>query len=233
MRIYTICQRCAQHILYDGPDDTGYTFCASRGDDYRAQLERKFLAAVESGDDTEVARVEELIVRMDTAAPRLAEAALLYSQWGWPVFPLRPGGKEPMTRHGFKEASTDEATVRAWWSNTPRANIGVPTGQLFDVLDVDVNHGAARVWPDLRDSDAMPTAHGIALTQSGGLHVFLLPSGGGNSAGMGDLPGIDYRGRGGYVVLAPSVMADGNRYQWTVKPSPMLRDTAPAIEVAA
>ena len=33
--------------------------------------------------------------------------ALAYASRGWPVFPCQPGTKEPATRHGFHDASTD------------------------------------------------------------------------------------------------------------------------------
>jgi hypothetical protein len=89
------------------------------------------------------------------------EAALAYAHTlGWAVFPLHhidaPGhcscpkgndcdqaGKHPRTPQGFKDASTEAATIRHWWSQWPQANIGVATGPAsgFDVLDVDPRHG--------------------------------------------------------------------------------------------
>jgi len=40
--------------------------------------------------------------------------ALGYARHGWPVFPCMPGSKEPATRHGFKDASTDPDRITAW-----------------------------------------------------------------------------------------------------------------------
>lgn len=57
---------------------------------------------------------------------------------GWYVFPCKPESKEPMTTHGDKDASNDEAQVRAWWTRTPNANIAIatrPSG--LTVVDVD------------------------------------------------------------------------------------------------
>jgi hypothetical protein len=55
----------------------------------------------------------------------LSQAALHYAQdKHWPTFPLKPGGKEPLiprsqAGNGVHDATTDEATIRAWWANIP------------------------------------------------------------------------------------------------------------------
>jgi Bifunctional DNA primase/polymerase, N-terminal len=41
--------------------------------------------------------------------------ALDYAAQGRAVFPCRPGTKEPATRRGFKDATTNPATIRRWW----------------------------------------------------------------------------------------------------------------------
>jgi hypothetical protein len=43
----------------------------------------------------------------------LLQAALEYAHRGWPVFPCDKG-KRPLTKHGFKDATTDENQIRAW-----------------------------------------------------------------------------------------------------------------------
>lgn len=62
------------------------------------------------------------------AIPNLKEQALAYAGHGVPVFPCIPGGKAPLTRNGFHDASTDRSLVAAWWSMNPNANIATPTG---------------------------------------------------------------------------------------------------------
>ncbi|HUY45496.1 MAG TPA: bifunctional DNA primase/polymerase [Streptosporangiaceae bacterium] len=54
--------------------------------------------------------------------------ALAYASHGWPVFPCQPGGKEPATRHGFRDATTDPGQVRRWWERLPAANLAIATG---------------------------------------------------------------------------------------------------------
>jgi Bifunctional DNA primase/polymerase, N-terminal len=42
--------------------------------------------------------------------------AFAYARHGWPVFPCLPGQKIPATRHGFRDATTDEQQITAWFS---------------------------------------------------------------------------------------------------------------------
>lgn len=72
----------------------------------------------------------------------LREAALLYASKGWAVFPLQPRGKEPLTAHGFKDATTEAHQVEAWWDMWPDANVGLACGASgFFVIDVDIRNG--------------------------------------------------------------------------------------------
>jgi hypothetical protein len=189
---------------------------------YQTELEDEFIAAVKAENWTLATQLEIRLNALDDRPPRMLAAALAYAAWGWPVFPLKPRSKEPATRNGFKDATTDVGTISAWWQRIPDANVGLPTGHRFDVLDVDFVHGAGTVWSTLRDSPDMPTAHGIGSTANMGLHVLLLPTGAGNSARVFDLDGIDYRGKGGYIVAPPSILDGAKRWAWSVKPSPVI-----------
>ena len=82
----------------------------------------------------------------------LLEVALDSVRRGWYVFPCWPKSKKPMTAHGFKDATLDEATIRAWWESTPHANPAISTGP-SKLLVVDNDHGLAsmdeaRAWMD-------------------------------------------------------------------------------------
>ena len=74
------------------------------------------------------------------------EKALDLARRGVPVFPCKVADKTPYTTHGFKDASTDPARIRRWWSRWPDALIGVPTGIKFVVVDVDLQHREAQQW---------------------------------------------------------------------------------------
>lgn len=145
------------------------------------------------------------------ALGEIRDAALQYIEREWPVFPVEPRGKKPLTTHGFKDASTNEDQVRAWWKRWPHANIGCPTGATtFDVVDVDGADG-------IRSLERLVAKHGelplgpTQVTGSGGRH--LLFAGGTLPTSARRLPGLDTRGAGGYVVMAPSVHRSGRSYE--------------------
>ena len=137
-------------------------------------------------------------------------AALWYAEHGLPVFPLTPGSKVPYPRsHGLGDATTVEARVRAMFADRPTANLAIATGVLVDVIDFDgpEAHAAWGLrWPTWDDAGITPLAT-VSTPRPGGLHVYVAATGGGNRAGM--VPGVDYRGLGGYVVVPPSVTPAG------------------------
>ncbi|WP_234905261.1 bifunctional DNA primase/polymerase [Rhizobium rhizogenes] len=164
------------------------------------------------------------------------DVAFHYVSTGWPVFPCRPAAedvpdpntgeietkkeKTPYTSNGLKGATRYERIVRRWWSDTPQAMIGVPTGAPIGawVLDIDVppDHEDGRIW-----LAAMEELHGplpetrTATTASGGKHYFWRHVDGvRNRAGKSLGLGVDTRGDGGFIIAPGSVMLDGRGYEW-------------------
>jgi hypothetical protein len=133
-------------------------------------------------------------------------AALRYASAGWPVFPCEPEAKTPATSHGFKDATTDPAAIRAWWRGTPY-NVAIATGAPGpDVLDVDVKPGGSG-FPAFRRLKAAGLLAGAAAyvqTRNDGLHVYFR----GTCQGSHTWPAlhIDLRAAGGYVLAPPSVV---------------------------
>jgi Bifunctional DNA primase/polymerase, N-terminal/Primase C terminal 1 (PriCT-1) len=117
---------------------------------------------------------------------------------GRPVFPCAPD-KRPLTRRGFKDATTDPGKVNAFWNHHRGAKIGMPTGKRSGVFVVDVDRLEA--LGELPEE--LPKTRKVS-TPSGGLHYsFNYVEGITNRTGA--LPdGIDIRGEGGYVILPPS-----------------------------
>ena len=52
--------------------------------------------------------------------------------------------KKPYTKHGFKDATLNPSLIRHWWTQWPDALIGVPTGERFVVVDVDLQRRPLR-----------------------------------------------------------------------------------------
>jgi hypothetical protein len=222
---YTTCRGCGG--LLRVTDDLDYHNGEPPCDPKRTKAERlalEWLAAVRAGDDGVAEGLEAQIVELDSRPPRLLDAALTYAGWGWPVFPLKARAKTPATRHGFKDATTDPDRIREWWERHPDSNIGLPTGHAFDVIDVDVPDGPLSL-PELHAAD--DEIHGHVATSSGGLHYYVTPRDRPNGARI--MPGIDYRGMGGYVVAPPSTLGErGRSWSWVYKPSPSIKGQAPA-----
>ncbi|MFT4264107.1 MAG: bifunctional DNA primase/polymerase [Nocardioides sp.] len=143
------------------------------------------------------------------AAPDLASAAELLGAAGIPVLPCVPGGKRPLTTHGFHEASADRRVIESWWRRHPEANIGVPTGTAggVDVVDVDIHRSGSgfEAIQQARRAGLIDGWAWMVRTPSGGLHAYFLRT--------DDLPQrswqlpskhIDFRGDGGYIIVPPS-----------------------------
>ncbi|MEK7750865.1 MAG: bifunctional DNA primase/polymerase [Acidobacteriota bacterium] len=150
----------------------------------------------------------------------LAAAALWYAEHGIPVFPCKPRGKEPLTSHGFKDATTDQARIAEWWGRCPNANIGVPTGSASELLvwDVDPRNGGETSLKSLAEEHGQFPSTAQQTTGGGGRHfVFRHP--GGIRCGV-LAAGIDLKADGGYIVVAPSIHPNGKTYQWDAPQGP-------------
>lgn len=170
----------------------------------------------------------------------LLTAALAYARHGIPVLPVHTPatdgscscgrrtcdrvGKHPRLRHGLTEASTDETRIVRWWSRWPDANIGLRTGVVMDVADVDSADG----WHGLQHllDGALPDGPSVR-TGGGGWHFWFRPTGYGNRVGL--LPGLDWRGAGGYVVAPPSVHLSRIDYRWLARPTDDPLPVVPAV----
>jgi len=156
---------------------------------------------------------------LDPAEP-MVEHALAYAERGWPVFPCNLN-KHPLTRNGFKDASTDPTQIRAWWTQWPKAMIGVPMGRTSGVFALDPDVPEKPGEPDgFARWQALLAEHGAVHTHShespsGGLHVLFRwdekrPVS--NKEGLLKGSGINVRGEGGYIIVPPSQRADGRAY---------------------
>lgn len=187
----------------------------------------------------------------ESPQPNLLPAALAYvNRLRWPVFPVhgvidgrctcgkadcsRPG-KHPigsLAPRGLLDASADPAKVGDWWRSAPYANIGVPTGEAsgLAVLDVDLCKNGFDGLHDLQQRYGTLPETVMAITGSGGYHYLFAHPGGGakikNSVrALGE--GLDVRGDGGYIIVAPSSHISGRRYEWEASCRPTEAPLAP------
>ncbi len=162
----------------------------------------------------------------------LYQMAFAYAGRSLPVLPLKSGGKMPLTEHGLNDASTRSQDVTDWWTVKWRgANIGLAIPEGFVVFDVDPRNGGS-----LDMLGEIPKTV-MARTGGGGWHVWFRVSPDVKLRGKTDLPGIDVRKKGNYVVVAPSKHESGGTYEWVHKvrriPSPTLRAPDLLVETAS
>ncbi|MFC6697254.1 bifunctional DNA primase/polymerase [Nocardioides daphniae] len=164
-----------------------------------------------------ISRWDPMLPVQLSEAPDLVTASTMLASRDIPVFPCVAGGKQPLTRHGFHDASADLATVHEWWSRWPDANIGMPTGIAsgVDVVDIDV-HAGGNGFDSFERARGEGLAEGwawLVRTPSGGVHASYLRDTSADAAATSlteqrswQAPSrhIDFRGDGGYVVVPPS-----------------------------
>lgn len=152
----------------------------------------------------------------------MLDAALHYAERGYAVFPCSPGSKMPFKgSNGSKDATTDEAQIRAWWTASPMANVAIATGRASGIYVVDIDAESDPIMARLPQT-------WIARTRGGGWHyVYRLPDGvtlpnsaketkdpaerSADARNLGE--NIDTRGEGGYILVFPSVVG-GKGYAW-------------------
>jgi hypothetical protein len=148
-------------------------------------------------------------------ANTLYRAAQSLIRSGQPVFPCRSKGekaKTPMTKHGLHDATLDLGKVKNWWRTHRDAAIGIPTGIVWDVLDVDVKDDRdGRVHlPYLHRLGLLNGCQRVARTPSGGWHLYFKTAPGLTNKARATL-GLDVRAKGGYVLAPPSFVDDGDQ----------------------
>jgi len=153
----------------------------------------------------------------------MLDAALFYASKGIAVFPCwhvsgtrcgcgNPGckspGKHPLLPHGLKGATTDPAVIKHWWGGCggPEPNIGGVCGPSFTIIDEDEPGALLASGLDIPNGPAQKTGRGQHFIFQ--VNGYEIPN------RVRFAPGLDVRGTGGYVLLAPSLHVSGARYAW-------------------
>ena len=152
------------------------------------------------------------------------DAAIDYASKGMAVFPIKPKGKQPITKKGVHDATTNFDTIKKWWTKHPSANIGIACGEVSGyllVVDVDEKEngvsGADSLSEWERSNGDLPETV-RSITGRGGSHLFYRLKGETGKNKVNLLEGVDIRSDGGYIVAPPSIHPNGNSYEWEYDP---------------
>jgi hypothetical protein len=138
--------------------------------------------------------------------------AKFYLAQGFSIIPLLP--KEKIPAVPWKEYQTIKPAMDklSEWFSDGKNNIGIVTGEISGVVVVDLDSGAAQTFAKKNgfpDTPSVRTGKGCHLYYKypEGIEVR-------NFQKRDDLPDIDLRGNGGYVVAPPSIHPSGSVYEW-------------------
>jgi hypothetical protein len=141
-------------------------------------------------------------------------AALSYAEKGYLVFPCKPKSKEPATKNGFYDATTDEEAIREWWARNPNYNVAIRTGKESSLVVLDVDEGGEQTLKD----NGWNAAATVTIKTGKGFHHYYNHPGGNISTKVRLAEGIDVKAEGGYVLAPPSVHPNGTAYEWIIGP---------------
>ena len=149
----------------------------------------------------------------DPYCQAVLESALALATKGISVFPLKYRSKEPDTRRGFYDASSNPATIKRWFGGSYRRNLAARTGKVSGLWVFDADN--------LDSLKALEVQHGplpvtLQSQSARGLHFWfrappIIPL----QSSTGRIgPGLDAKGENGYVVAPSSIHPDGPAYRW-------------------
>jgi hypothetical protein len=166
------------------------------------------------------------------SAPELYSAIKKLVDLGQPVFPCKVTGqkaKAPLTRNGLHDATLDLELIKRWWRAKGDSAIGIPTGILWDVLDVDIKESAdgRRHLPFLTRLGLLNGCQKVVQSPSGGWHLYFTATHGLTNKAAGASLGLDVRAKGGYVLAPPSYLTEAVNAEGRVYSGPYLEHEPP------
>lgn len=157
-------------------------------------------------------------------AEDLIDAAHDLLERGYTVIPVRAGEKKPAVKwKKYQEVPPEAEDIDRWWGQWPDASIGIITGEVSGVVVVDIDSPEAQAYCEeigLHSPIQSRTRRGrhmwFAHPRNG--EIFGPRVGNNPSKDWPSVPGLDFRGDGSYVLVAPS-----NGYEWEI-PYPLTLD---------
>lgn len=199
------------------------------------------------------------------AAGRAGAAAARYAALGWPVCPgtFEPGqssqpvrscscdrlgcpapAAHPVSPAWQSMATADPQLLASWWASMPAANVILPTGRIFDVLDVPAPAGLLALTMMAKSK----TRPGPVAISPGDRALFFVRSRGAPEdedewwscqldclpEEVADVEGLRWHCRSSYVLAPPSRAGGGPPGRWLRDPERHpLPDGVPVLEVLA
>ena len=75
----------------------------------------------------------------------ILDAAIAYRRRGFSVIPIKPKDKKPLIGwEPFQKEPASEETIRNWFTSSPEANIAIITGQVSDLVVIDLDSEEAK-----------------------------------------------------------------------------------------
>ena len=138
---------------------------------------------------------------------------------GMRLFPLRPFKKEPYADFSWPRLATaDLATIEEWADVYASTNWALATGPESGVFVIDVDPDGLATLKKLLKQHGKEWTNTRVVKTPRGLHLYFRWNDQYPVRSLTDVrPGIDLRGQGGYVVIPPSVIINGNGpkpYTW-------------------
>jgi hypothetical protein len=157
--------------------------------------------------------------RLDGKKNPILAAALKLAEFGFYIYPSPK--KNGAARIKWRLGSTrDAATITRWWTRWPHDLICLDCGK-SEIAVVDADSIEGHGIDGLTNLLDLELQHGLlpetlkARTPSGGEHSFFRDPEGKMKSTAGVLaPGVDTRGVGGMIVLAPSLVKGKGAYSW-------------------
>lgn len=133
---------------------------------------------------------------------------------GYSVIPLQYKGKKPALSSWdeYQKRKPTEEELKKWFSDNNK-NIGIVTGKISGLSVIDLDGEDAVNFMTAKES--LPITPIVKTGKEYGYHLYCQnePSLR-NIQDRLDLPHIDIRSEGGYVVAPPSIHPNGKQYEW-------------------
>ncbi|MBF8276593.1 MAG: hypothetical protein HW390_1666 [Candidatus Brocadiaceae bacterium] len=119
-------------------------------------------------------------------------------------------GRLKPTWKPYQKRKPTEAELQKWFGNGSKRNIGTVTGKISGIAVVDID---SELGMQCYRSMKLPKTP-MVKTAKGRHAYFKNKKEIKNSQGCAELPDIDIRGSGGYIVAPPSIHPSGVQYTW-------------------